>query len=202
LFAASSSTKKVIATLKDVIEKTPERIQLLPHFSQQSKEPAGVGATHVIKGRFEMGLQYHFTMETQSSVCIPIEDGMEVYSATQGIDSVQIAIADALNVPNSQINMSVRRLGGGYGSKISRASQIACAAAIAAHLLNRPVRFVMTIEANMNIIGKRYACINNYDVSVDDNGKILNLVNDFVEDSGCSGNEPGEFIYIISRSIS
>lgn len=145
---------------------------------------------HKLKGDFEIGTQFHFSLEPQSVVCVPTEDGMNVYSATQWMDATQIAIAEALNVPNNHINMLVRRLGGGFGGKISRAAWIACAAAIAAYHLNRPVRFVMTIESNMNSIGKRYACINNYEAEVDDNGKIQKLSNDYVEDYGSSFNEP------------
>lgn len=182
--------KKIAPTLKDVMQAFPERIRALPHFGRVAKE-SGVGGQHKLTGRFDIGLQYHFTMEPQTCVCVPIEDGMDVYSSTQAMDVTQVAIADALVVPNNLINMQVRRVGGGYGGKITRSVQIACATAVAAHHLNRPVRFAMTIEANMNIIGKRYACINDYEVEVDDNGKIQKLVNDYVEDSGCSSNEPG-----------
>ena len=150
----------------------------------------GVGGIHKISGHFDIGLQYHYTMEPQSCVCIPIEDGMDVYSATQWMDGTQIAISDALRVPNNRINMNVRRLGGGFGGKGTRGNQVACAAAVAAHLLSRPVRFILTIEANMNTVGKRYACINDYETEVDDNGKIQKMVNDYVEDFGCSPNEP------------
>lgn len=174
--------------MQSVIKENPERIQPLPHFGKVATE-YGSGATHKINGHFEVGSQYHFTMETQTCLCIPIEDGMDVYSATQWMDLVQIAIAELIDVPNNVINMNVRRLGGGYGGKATRSIQPACAAALAAHLLNRPVRFVMTIEANMDIIGKRYACINDYEGEFDDNGKIQRLVNDYVEDAGCSPNE-------------
>lgn len=191
-FSFLGTNGKIIApTLRDVMHKAPERIQLLPHFGKIA-EHFGLGATHQIKGRFDIGAQYHFTMEPQTTVVIPIEDGLDVFSATQDMDNTQNAIAGALSITNNSINMNVRRLGGAYGAKISRSSQIACAAALAAHLLNRPVRFVMTIEANMSIIGKRYACINDYEIEVDDNGKIQKLVNDYVEDSGCSPNEPGK----------
>lgn len=184
--------KKILPTIQDVLAKDLSRIQDLPHFGTVAKE-FGVGATQKVKGHFDVGLQYHYTMEPQTCVCVPIEDGMDVYSSTQWMDATQMSIADALNVPNNIINMNVRRLGGGYGSKISRSSHVACAAAVAAHRLNRPVRFVLSIEANMNTVGKRYACINDYDIDVDDSGKIQKLINDYVEDYGCTTNEPVHF---------
>ncbi len=62
-----------------------------------------------IEGHFELGGQYHYTMESLQTVVIPIEDGLEVYAATQWIDLTQIAIASCLNIPNNTINMKVRR---------------------------------------------------------------------------------------------
>lgn len=130
-------------------------------------------------------------METQSTVCIPAEDGgIDVYSSTQWMDLTQVAISEALKMPQNAINMVVRRLGGGYGAKISRGSQIACACALACLLTQRPIRFVMTIESNMMTIGKRFACSNDYTVVADSQtGKINALTNLFVEDAGCSINE-------------
>lgn len=183
--------KVVAATLLDILEKAPERIEDMPHFSQKAKEPGVAGpSTRNIKGRLDVGSQYHYTMEPQTCVAVPIEDGLDVFSATQYIDATQIVIAGALKLPNNIINMNVRRLGGAYGAKISRSAQIACATALAAHLLNRPVRFIMTMEAMMTIIGKRYSCIGDYDVDFDENGKIINLKADYVEGAGCSPNEP------------
>lgn len=60
---------------------------------------SGTDIKHVVTGTFDIGAQYHFTMETQSCICIPIEDGMDVYSSTQWMDYVQIAIAKACNIP-------------------------------------------------------------------------------------------------------
>jgi xanthine dehydrogenase/oxidase len=59
----------------------------------------------VIKGSVDIGSQYHYTMETQSCVCVPVEDGMDVYPATQWMDLVQIAISQVLNVPENRCSV-------------------------------------------------------------------------------------------------
>lgn len=174
--------------MKDVFEaKLTDRI--IDTGDRETAESEGLNGTHVVTGHFEMGSQYHYTMETQTCVCVPSDDGMNIYSAAQWIDGVQLAVSNVLNVPQNKLNIEVRRVGGGYGSKVSRNLQTACAAALACHKLNRPIRFILTIEANMLTCGKRYACTNDYDVSVDDNGKIQKLSNNFYEDYGCTLNE-------------
>ena len=74
------------------------RFMLLQH----TGEPA---AAHVIKGSFDIGSQYHYTMETQSCVCVPVEDGMDVYPASQWMDLVQRAICQVLNVPENRCSV-------------------------------------------------------------------------------------------------
>ncbi|XP_055686273.1 uncharacterized protein LOC129791793 [Lutzomyia longipalpis] len=179
--------RELLPTLRDVIEaKAWHRIS-----SQLNVKPKkeGMQGSHKISGRFDIGSQYHYTMEPQTTVCVPTEDGMDVYSATQWMDMTQIAIAECLKVPENSINLQVRRVGGAYGGKITRSGQIACAAALACHHLRRTIRFVMSIEQNMTAIGKRYAVSSEYECEVDDSGKILKLKNTFMEDFGCSPNE-------------
>lgn len=60
---------------------------------------SGENIDNIIRGTMEMGTQYHYTMETHVAICVPIEDGIDVYSSTQWIDAVQIAVADVLNIP-------------------------------------------------------------------------------------------------------
>lgn len=69
------------------------------------------------------------------------------------------------------INMKLRRVGGGYGSKLTRSSMVAAACAVASKLLNKPVRLVLSLETNMAAIGKRYPCYTEYQVSA----KILSF---------------------------
>jgi xanthine dehydrogenase/oxidase len=57
---------------------------------------------HVIHGSFDIGSQYHFTMETQQCVCVPTEDGMDVYPSTQWMYLTQLGIAQALGIPENR----------------------------------------------------------------------------------------------------
>lgn len=215
IYDVGESDEKVLPTLADILESNAvNRLTSGTYKSEKSFKtqeakddgtgkpiPPGlccskVGKNYSVRGRIELGPQYHFTMEPQSCVCVPIEDGLDVYASTQWIDLTQVTIAEALKIPENSINLVVRRLGGGYGSKISRATQIACATALAAYKLNRPVRFVMTIESNMDVVGKRFGCIGDYSVDCDGRGKIQRLQNNVVEDFGCSSNESPEIFVI------
>ena len=56
-------------------------------------------AARVVQGRFKMGSQYHFHMETQTCVVSPMEDGFDVKVASQSIDMIQSIVAATLNIP-------------------------------------------------------------------------------------------------------
>ncbi|XP_067007633.2 uncharacterized protein [Anabrus simplex] len=146
-------------------------------------------ATHVLKGNFHVNTQYHFTMETQTCVCVPVEDGIDVYSSTQWMDLVNCSVSECLNIPENSINIFVRRMGGAYGCKVSRAAQVACACALAAYKLNRPVRLTMSIEHNMEAMGKRFPGLVEYEVHCDSKGKITSLKADMFENNGINFNE-------------
>lgn len=64
-----------------------------------------------------------------------------------------------------RIDVHVRRLGGAYGMKISRASQSAVACALVTKLLNRPCRFIQSLTTNMRAVGKRFACAVDFEAS-------------------------------------
>ncbi|RZF32560.1 hypothetical protein LSTR_LSTR006555 [Laodelphax striatellus] len=144
---------------------------------------------HKLSGTFEIGAQYHYTMETQTCYCIPLEDGMDVYPSSQWPSMIQWTVADVLNVQQNTINVKVKRLGGAYGSKISRNNQISALCALCAHLLQRPVRLNLSLETNMQMIGKRFPCYIDYEAAVNDDGKIQYLDAKLYQDVGARENE-------------
>jgi len=144
---------------------------------------------HKVKGEFFFPQQYHFTMETQSCVAVPAEDGIDVFPATQCPTQVHNAIAEALNIPRNSVNLKIRRCGGGYGSKLGKSGTAAVPCAVAAYTLQKPVHLVMSIESNMAIVGKRAAAIFYYEAGVDDDGLIQYLNVDYYQDDGWNKND-------------
>ena len=120
-------------------------------------ETAIVDAPNVLSGECNFGTQFHFYMENQNAIAEPNEDGFDVSCSTQWIDFVQNGIAQVLGLSNvSSINVRVKQLGGAYGGKITRANMPATAAALAAKILNRPVRVELDLNTNMEMVGKRF----------------------------------------------
>ena len=56
--------------------------------------------------------------------------------------------------------LEVRRLGGGFGSKIDRNHLVSVPCALAAHVMNAPVKIALDLNTNMKMIGKRYCYMN------------------------------------------
>ncbi|XP_018360424.1 PREDICTED: LOW QUALITY PROTEIN: xanthine dehydrogenase-like [Trachymyrmex cornetzi] len=150
----------------------------------------GTDIKHVINGVFQCGGQYHHTLETQSCVCVPVDDDIDVYPSSQWMDLIQVSIANCLNVQNNSINVHVNRLGGSYGSKISRNAQISCACALVCHILRRPARFIMTTDSNMQSIGKRCSTRQEYKIGVNNDGVVQYLNSKHWSNCGSSFNEP------------
>ncbi|KAJ8720100.1 hypothetical protein PYW07_012143 [Mythimna separata] len=154
-------------------------------------EPKGRGnrVAKVIKGVYDMEAQYPYYIEPITCVVIPVDDKLEVYDSTQWMDLTQCAIARSLNISQNDVIVKVRRIGGGFGGKVSRNAQAATACALVAKKLDRPCRFILPLQTNLITTGRRLPTQCEYEVGVNDEGKIQYLNASIIEDNGCSNNE-------------
>ena len=156
------------------------------HISTEIIKKKG-NALKMVEGEFEVTSQYHFYMETQTMLIRPSEKGqLDVFASTQHMETVQRLISQALNKAENLINIQVRRVGGGYGGKVNNSGRIAAAAAVAAVKLDRPVRLVLDLKSNMEVLGRRHPFMAKYKAGADESG-ILQFVDlDIYSDSGFS----------------
>jgi xanthine dehydrogenase/oxidase len=149
--------KKPILTIADAIKANSLYPKPAPDFVYGNAEQAIANADHVVDGDCFLDTQFHFYMEQQNAVAEPTDDGFDIHSSTQYLDMVQNGVAYVLGLSNSgSLNVRVTQLGGAYGGKITRSNIPATAAALAAKILNKPVRVSIDMNTSMSLIGKRF----------------------------------------------
>ncbi|XP_045452018.1 indole-3-acetaldehyde oxidase-like [Melitaea cinxia] len=183
----SVSEKTPLLSIQDVLASTEEERISTDKIVEATD--TGNDVKKIISDEIVFETQYHYYLEPQTCVVKPSEDGFEVYSSTQYLDLTNVAVAQCLNVPVNSVNIIVRRIGGAYGGKITRASQIACAAAIVSQLQGKPCRFILPLQTNMKMIGKRAPTYCKFEAGVNETGEIQYLKVMYYQDSGCSKNE-------------
>jgi xanthine dehydrogenase/oxidase len=144
-----------------------------------------IGKGKIIQGTQTSGGQAHFYMETQTCLAIPDERRtIQLYSSTQSPATDQSMTAIALGIPVAQVQLEVRRVGGGFGGKQFRAAFHSAATAVAAWTVNRPVRVSLRRNKDMALVGKRHPFRGHYAVSVASDAKIDGMKIDLVSDGG------------------
>ncbi|XP_021609368.1 indole-3-acetaldehyde oxidase isoform X2 [Manihot esculenta] len=141
----------------------------------------------VHSAEIKLGSQYYFYMENQTALAVPDEDNcMVVYSSIQCPEHAQVAIAKCLGVPEHNVRVLTRRVGGGFGGKVMKSMLVATACALAAHKCQRPVRIYMDRKTDMIMVGGRHPMKITYSVGFKSNGKITALHLDILVNAGIS----------------
>jgi xanthine dehydrogenase large subunit len=149
-------------------------------------------APNTLQGQLEIGAQEHFYLETQIALACPSEEGAwHIHSSTQHPGEVQHWVAHALELPLSQIKVSCRRMGGGFGGKETQAGLLAVWAALAARKTGRPVKLRLDRLDDMRITGKRHPFSHEWQVGFDEQGRIQALDSLQMVDCGHSADLSG-----------
>jgi xanthine dehydrogenase large subunit len=141
----------------------------------------------VVEGRTESGGQEHLYLETQTALVIPQGVGkLRILSSTQAPTAVQRIAARVLDLPMSAIEVDVARLGGAFGGKEDQATPWAVLAALAARVLNRPVRIELTRGEDMRMTGKRHPYSSDFKIGLAEDGRILAYEVTYYQNAGAA----------------
>ncbi len=141
----------------------------------------------VLEGVCDIGGQEHVYLETQRARAIPLEENnLCIYSATQGPSAIQRHAAKVLGLPAHNIEVDVKRLGGGFGGKEDQATPWACMAALAAWHTKKPVELVLGRADDIKMTGKRHPYKSDFKIGVTKEGKILAYEANHYQNSGAT----------------
>ncbi|GAB4043321.1 MAG: xanthine dehydrogenase molybdopterin binding subunit [Rubrivivax sp.] len=144
-------------------------------------------APHRLKGRFSLGGQEQFYLEGQISYALPREDAqLLVHCSTQHPSEMQHVVARVLGWSAHQVQVSCRRMGGGFGGKESQSAVFAGLASLAAVKLGRPVKLRVDRDDDFLITGRRHPFEFDWTVGFDDAGRILAVEADLIANAGCT----------------
>jgi len=150
--------------------------------SRGSVEEAKSKSKYISHGIYQTQMIEHGYMEPEACVAYPQADGVEVLSQSQGVYDDRVQIAKLLGLPLEKVRVILVPNGGGFGGKEDLSVQ--GHAALAAWLLQMPVKVRLTRDESIIMHPKRHPIWMDYTIGCDENGKLTFCVGRFVGDSG------------------
>jgi len=177
---------EAIVSLEAAIEKdnllSPPRL-----IANGNSAEAMMTAKHVLSGELTTGAQEHWYLETQTALAIPGEGNeMFVHASSQNPAETQAIVAEVLGIMKNEVEVEVRRIGGGFGGKETQGNHVAAWAALLANVTKRPVRIHLFRDDDQVMTGKRHRFLSKYSIGFDDNGKILAYEVELNSDAGAA----------------
>jgi xanthine dehydrogenase large subunit len=157
------------------------------HLARGDAASALASAPHRLQGRFSLGGQEQFYLEGQISLALPQEDrSLHLHCSTQHPTEMQHVVAHALGVAAHKVQVTCRRMGGGFGGKESQSAVFACIAAVAASKLQQAVKLRVDRDDDFLITGRRHGFEFDWDVGFDDAGRLLGAEVTMIANAGCT----------------
>jgi CO/xanthine dehydrogenase Mo-binding subunit/aerobic-type carbon monoxide dehydrogenase small subunit (CoxS/CutS family) len=151
-------------------------------FSRGDVEAAFAASTHIIEQTFETQPVEPAFLEPEACLALPHGDGIRVFSQSQGSTFDQKQIADILKLPLEKVEIELAASGGAFGAKEELSVQ--GQTALAAFLLQRPVKAVLTRKQSTQHHVKRHPMILKYKVGADAEGHLLAVRTRIIGDTG------------------
>jgi len=186
LIKVSCTPLAVISTAKQAYAQG-QFINQVRSFNLGDAETAFAACKHVFEDDVFSNGQEHLYLETQGAYAEKMENGcIKLMSSTQGPTVVQRITARVLGLAMHKIEVDVTRLGGGFGGKEDQATPWAVMAALASHLLNRPVKLILDRHDDLKMTGKRHPYESHFKIGLDENYKIQAFTVQFLQNSGAA----------------
>ncbi len=172
-----------VASDEDAVWGLDRNVLSVSTYGRGDVDAALASSPHVVHEVFQTQRVEHAFLEPESTLAVPREDGtLMVYSGGQGIWDDRDQIAAVLGVDAEKVTVELVSNGGAFGGKEDLSNQ--AQTALAAHLLNRPVKCTLTREQSLLMHPKRHPIRIESWAACDSDGRLTGLRVRMLGDSG------------------
>ena len=175
-----------LATDEVAVWQTKDNVLSTSTYSRGDVDAALAASAHVVRETFQTQRIEHAFLEPEASLAVPSGKGdsrtLHVYSGGQGVWDDRNDIARVLGLGNDRVTVELITNGGAFGGKEDMSNQ--AHAALAAWLLDAPVKCVLSREESFVMHAKRHPIRMHYEIGCDEAGKLTALRVRAVGDSG------------------
>src|SRR5262249_44481961 len=157
-------------------------LQPITAFSRGDVNAALATAVHVIEATFQTQPVEIAFLEPESCLAVPKGNGITVHTDSQGSVYDHQQLAKVLKLDPQEVEIVLLPSGGAFGAKEELSIQ--AQTALAAHLLQRPVKTVLTRRQSTQHHVKRHAMTIALTLGADADGHLLALRSRIVADAG------------------
>ncbi|MDH5372145.1 MAG: selenium-dependent xanthine dehydrogenase [Acidimicrobiia bacterium] len=151
-------------------------------YSRGNVDEALESSAHTIRETFLTQRVEHAFLEPESTLAVPGDGPLMIYSGGQGVWDDRNQIASVLDISIDDVVVELVSNGGAFGGKEDMSNQ--AQTALAAHLLNRPVKCTLTREQSLLMHAKRHPIRIEAEAGCDAEGNLTALRARMVGDSG------------------
>ncbi|HYN39431.1 MAG TPA: molybdopterin cofactor-binding domain-containing protein, partial [Rhodospirillales bacterium] len=149
----------------------PGNVLVRGYVRRGDPESALAAAAHVAEGSFETAFVEHAYIEPEAGFARRVGDGIEVHVTTQTPYMDRDEVAAVLAQPKERVRIVPTACGGGFGGKLDMSLQPFVA--LAAWLLDRPVRCLYDRVESMATTTKRHPARMRARLGADADGRLL-----------------------------
>ncbi|MFQ5747445.1 MAG: selenium-dependent xanthine dehydrogenase [Gemmatimonadota bacterium] len=152
-------------------------------FGRGDVDEALAEAAHVVEAAFTTQRIEHAFLEPEACLAAPRPGGgLDIYTQGQGVHDDQAQIAAVLGVDPADLEVELVANGGAFGGKEDLSIQ--AQTALAARILGRPVRTILSREQSLRLHPKRHPIAFRYTVGADEDGRLTGARVRIIGDTG------------------
>ena len=148
-----------------------------PDKSRGDAESALANAEVSIDAEYKVPTEHHNPIEPHATIAVWEGDNLKLYDKTQWVKSVQQHLGSVFGIPQENIEVISPFIGGAFGCA-GRIWQQTTIAPIAAKVVNRPVKLVLSRKQMFSMTGHRPYTLQRVAIGASKDGKLTSIVHE------------------------